>query len=245
MITRPRTMNRVWLGLIGAALVALGVVGVALGTGAAGSVRRAVAERTTMSLPDPPPADGRVGDGMPSAADLLPGAAVVLVGVSAVLAALAIVWIVRAIPRLPPAWRLQLQYDGREGITAVSSRVIERAAERDAQQLDGVLAAHIAITGTASAPEVLAHVEVDERQDLARVLRRSVERICGGMAATLQTDLRAVSLVLDPVRDAEPAQSVDVPGRSSARGTPEKKTGGATTVPHQGKPGPEASENRS
>ncbi|WP_153143151.1 hypothetical protein [Nesterenkonia halophila] len=223
----------------------LGVVGVALGTGAAGSVRRAVVDRTTVNLPDPPPADGRVGDGMPSAAEVLPGAAVVLVVVSAVLAALAIVWIVRAVPRLPPAWRLQLQYDGREGITAVSSRVIERAAERDAQQLDGVLAAHIAITGTASAPEVLAHVEVDERQDLAMVLRRSVERIGGGMAATLQTDLRAVSLVLDPACDAEPAQSVDVPQRSSARrGAPEKKTGGATAAQNQRKPGLQTSENR-
>lgn len=69
-----------------------------------------------------------------------------------------------------------------------------RAVAADLESTDGVFDAQVILRGTARRPELLIHVDADERADIDAIIAEVAERAAGNAAMTLGAPLSAVAL---------------------------------------------------
>ena len=184
MIAVSKAPNRFILFLIGIVLLAAGaaVVSAALGL-------------LTQWEQAPQP-----GDSLGSADALPAWLPAGVLAASVLLVLLGLWWIVTAVPRSERAGDLQLHRDGSDGVTRLSSSVLQRAIADSAEKLPGVVAATVRLEGTASAPGLLIKIEVDERSDIRSTVHQLHRQTCAEVEQSLQTELTGVRVIVDPVR---------------------------------------------
>jgi len=184
MIAVSKAPNRFILFLIGIVLLAAGaaVVSAALGL-------------LTQWEQAPQP-----GDSLGSADALPAWLPAGVLAASVLLVLLGLWWIVTAVPRSERAGDLQLHRDGSDGVTRLSSSVLQRAIADSAEKLPGVVAATVRLEGTASAPGLLIKIEVDERSDIRSTVQQLHRQTCAEVEQSLQTELTGVRVIVDPVR---------------------------------------------
>lgn len=184
MIAVSKAPNRFILFLIGIVLLAAGaaVVSAALGL-------------LTQWEQAPQP-----GDSLGSADALPAWLPAGVLAASVLLVLLGLWWIVTAVPRSERAGDLQLHRDGSDGVTRLSSSVLQRAIADSAEKLPGVVAATVRLEGTASAPGLLIKIEVDERSDIRSTVQQLHRQTCTEVEQSLQTELTGVRVIVDPVR---------------------------------------------
>lgn len=140
--------------------------------------------------------------GLGADADLAPVAAVLALPFSAaiaVLAALILViiglrWLGAQIPRKDFAKPLRMQRDTRTGVTTVNAEVIAEAVAEDLEATDEVVDAQAILRGTVRQPELLIHVDVDERADIDAVVAEITDRVSRNCAQALGSPLSAVAI---------------------------------------------------
>lgn len=140
--------------------------------------------------------------GLESGSDLAPVSAVLALPFSAVIAVLVALilvliglrWLGAQIPRKDFAKPLRVQRDARSGVTTVNAEVIAEAVTEDLEATDEVVDAQTILRGTARQPELLLHVDVDERADIDAVVAEITGRVSRNCAQALGAPLSAVAV---------------------------------------------------
>lgn len=198
MIAVSKAPNRALLFLLGLVLLVLGAAVVAT---AAGLLSQLFGQWDQAPAP---------GDSLGSADALpawLPGA---VLAASAVLVLLGLWWIVTAVPRTDRAGEFQLHTDGRDGVTRLNTTVLQRAIGESAERVPGVVSTTVRLEGTAKSPGLLMKVEIDERSDIRDSVEQIHRRTCAEVEESLQAQLSAVRLIVEPVRHSSRSQDAEV-----------------------------------
>ena len=130
----------------------------------------------------------------------LPYAAVIAVVVALILAVIGLRWLSAQVPRKDFAKPFRMQADARTGLTTVNAEVIAEAVAADLEATDGVSDAQVILRGTARRPELLIHVDADERADIDAVIADVAERAAGNASVALGAPLSAVALEIGIAR---------------------------------------------
>lgn len=130
----------------------------------------------------------------------LPYAAVIAVVVALILAVIGLRWLSAQVPRKDFAKPFRMQADARTGLTTVNAEVIAEAVAADLESTDGVSDAQVILRGTARSPELLIHVDADERADIDAVIADVAERAAGNASMALGAPLSAVALEIGIAR---------------------------------------------
>ena len=130
----------------------------------------------------------------------LPYAAVIAVFVALILAVIGLRWLSAQVPRKDFAKPFRMQADARTGLTTVNAEVIAEAVAADLEATDGVSDAQVILRGTARSPELLIHVDADERADIDAVIADVAERAAGNASIALGAPLSAVALEIGIAR---------------------------------------------
>ncbi|WP_423058486.1 alkaline shock response membrane anchor protein AmaP [Brevibacterium linens] len=130
----------------------------------------------------------------------LPYAAVIAVVVALILAVIGLRWLSAQVPRKDFAKPFRMQADARTGLTTVNAEVIAEAVAADLEATDGVSDAQVILRGTARSPELLIHVDADERADIDAVIADVAERAAGNASMALGAPLSAVALEIGIAR---------------------------------------------
>jgi hypothetical protein len=120
--------------------------------------------------------------------------ALIAVVVAIILAVIGLRWLSVQIPRKDFAKPFRMQADARKGLTTVTAEVIAEAVAEDLESTDGVSDAQVILRGTARKPELLIHVDADERADIDAVIAEVADRVAGNAAQALGAPLSAVAL---------------------------------------------------
>ena len=75
-----------------------------------------------------------------------------------------------------------------------------RAVAADLESTDRVSEAQVILRGTARSPELLIHVDADERADVDAIIAEVAERAAGNAATALGSPLSAVALEIGIAR---------------------------------------------
>ncbi|WP_152347094.1 alkaline shock response membrane anchor protein AmaP [Brevibacterium sp. CFH 10365] len=178
--------NRTGLIILGLIAVALGLTLLAIGFGLTASI-------------DPALEAG--ADLVPAASVLaLPYSALIAVLAALVLAVIGLRWLSAQVPRKDFAKPFRMQADARTGLTTVNAEVIAEAVAADLESADGVSAAQVILRGTARRPELLIHVDADERADIDAIIADAAQRAVGNASLALGAPLRAVALEIGIAR---------------------------------------------
>jgi len=124
----------------------------------------------------------------------LPYSALIAVVVALILAIIGLRWLSVQVPRKDFAKPFRMQADARTGLTTVNAEVIAEAVAADLESTDGVSDATVILRGTARSPELLIHVDADERADIDAIIAEVAERAAGNAAMALGAPLSAVAL---------------------------------------------------
>ena len=130
----------------------------------------------------------------------LPYAAVIAVVVALILAVIGLRWLSAQVPRKDFAKPFRMQADARTGLTTVNAEVIAEAVAADLEATDGVSDAQVILRGTARSPELLIHVDADERADIDALIADVAERAAGNASMALGAPLSAVALEIGIAR---------------------------------------------
>ncbi|MEY8567623.1 alkaline shock response membrane anchor protein AmaP [Brevibacterium linens] len=130
----------------------------------------------------------------------LPYAAVIAVVVALILAVIGLRWLSAQVPRKDFAKPFRMQADARTGLTTVNAEIIAEAVAADLEATDGVSDAQVILRGTARSPELLIHVDADERADIDAVIADVAERAAGNASMALGAPLSAVALEIGIAR---------------------------------------------
>ena len=149
-----------------------------------------------------------IAPGLEAGADLgpvasvlaLPYSALIAVVVALILAIIGLRWLSVQVPRKDFAKPFRMQADARTGLTTVNAEVIAEAVAADLEATDGVSDAQVILRGTARSPELLIHVDADERADIDAVLADVAERAAGNASMALGAPLSAVALEIGIAR---------------------------------------------
>ncbi|WP_169253474.1 alkaline shock response membrane anchor protein AmaP [Brevibacterium sp. 'Marine'] len=172
--------NRTGLIIIGLIALCLGLAVLAAGFGFTGSIDPALEAGADLG---------------PVASVLaLPYAALIAVVAALIFAIIGFRWLSVQIPRKDFAKPFRMQADARTGLTTVHAEVIAEAVAADLETTDGVSDAQVILRGTARRPELLIHVDADERADIDAVIAEVAERAAGNASVALGAPLSAVAL---------------------------------------------------
>ncbi|MBD8019761.1 Asp23/Gls24 family envelope stress response protein [Brevibacterium gallinarum] len=189
--------NRLWLAVIGIALVVAGALWILTGSGLG-----------TRWFSAWPAADSSAADlDVPVSATQLPALAAA-VGIG--LAAIGLWWLVRQFPQSRAAKPLRMQEDARTGMTFVPSQAVADAVALDVEQLNGVDNATAVLRGSLSAPQLALQIDADERADFDELfadVRRDIIRRC---AETIGAKLASCDVEINIVRSRRRARSVRI-----------------------------------
>ena len=130
----------------------------------------------------------------------LPYSALIAVVVALILAIIGLRWLSVQVPRKDFAKPFRMQADARTGLTTVNAEVIAEAVAADLESTDGVSDAQVILRGTARRPELLIHVDADERADIDAVIADVTERAAGNASMALGAPLSAVALEIGIAR---------------------------------------------
>ncbi len=136
----------------------------------------------------------------------LPFSGLVAVVIAVVLAVIGIWWLSLQIPRKDAAKPLRLQQDARTGITSVTANVIAEAVSDDLEATEGVEDAQVILRGSAKRPELIVHVDVDERADIDAVVEEIATRVAGNASEALGVPIAAMGLEIGVARTSNRKQ---------------------------------------
>ncbi|MFC9442766.1 MULTISPECIES: alkaline shock response membrane anchor protein AmaP [Brevibacterium] len=126
--------------------------------------------------------------------------ALVAVLIAVVLAIIGIWWLSLQIPRKDAAKPLRLQQDARTGLTTVTANVIAEAVSDDLETIEGVDSAQVIVRGTARRPELVIHIDVDDRADIDAIVAEVADRVARNASSALGEPLAAVGLEIGIAR---------------------------------------------
>lgn len=136
----------------------------------------------------------------------LPFSAVVALVVAVILVIIGIRWLAAQVPRKDSAKPLRMQEDVRTGVTTVTANVIAAAVVDDLELTPEVVDAQAILRGTARRPELLVHVDVDERADIDAVVTDIANRVARNCAQALGVRLGAVGIEIGIARSRQRRQ---------------------------------------
>lgn len=130
-----------------------------------------------------------------------PYSALIAVVVALILAIIGLRWLSAQVPRKDFAKPFRMQADARTGLTTVNAEVIAEAVAADLESTDGVSDAQVILRGTARSPELLVHVDADERADIDAIIAEVAQRAAGNASVALGAPLSAVALEIGIARN--------------------------------------------
>lgn len=136
----------------------------------------------------------------------LPFSAVIALVVALILAIIGIRWLAAQVPRKGSAKPLRMQEDARSGVTTVTANVIAAAVEDDLEDTPEVIDAQAILRGTARRPELVLHVDVDERADVDAVVVDIADRVTANASHALGVPLSAVGVEIGIARSRQRRQ---------------------------------------
>lgn len=141
-----------------------------------------------------------------------PGVAALLIVAAAglLLAVLAVLWLVACWDRQGSTPVLKLHADPTDGTTTVTSGVVASAVTRQVAALPGVVTARTQLKGAAKTPAITVLVTIDDRADVTELLQRIQDEVAGGIAATLETTVDRLGVVVDIDRRRQNLPSVTI-----------------------------------
>ncbi|WP_049822048.1 alkaline shock response membrane anchor protein AmaP [Arthrobacter sp. H41] len=186
-------LNRTWLAVIGLVTLVLGIAGILLASGTAGTL----AQSSGAGIQAPQPADPALPEGVRDV--FAPDIAAVILAVLAVLVGvLALLWLLAQIPRRNQARALRLHgNDGATGYTTCEPKVLTKAVEEETGALSGVTGATALLRGSAAEPELTIDVRVDDRADVQEILEKIHTRVASNLETALETPLRKVAVLFN------------------------------------------------
>lgn len=154
-------------------------------------------------------APGLTPDGslQPVAAILdLPFSAVIALLLAVFLVIVGVRWLSAQVPRKDSAQPLRMQDDARTGVTTVTANVISAAVVDDLELTPEVVDAQAILRGTARSPELVLHVDVDERADIDAVVADIADRVTRNCSQALGVPLSAVGVEIGIARSRQRKQ---------------------------------------
>ena len=198
-------MNRIWLTILGALVLAIGIALLLQATG------------TLHTLLNTAPSGNQVVTRDPHAFFAQPWVAAFMLIGGVIIGVLALLWIIAQIPRKNTADAYRLHDDGGQGFTVCDPSVLATAVEKQVNTLPGVVTSVALLRGTAKAPDLTLKVTVNDRTDVQSLIHRI-------QTSTLQNLSNAVEAPLQRSR-----LQIDISGRTQSTGTVVQSTG---TVVH-------------
>ncbi|WP_252199347.1 alkaline shock response membrane anchor protein AmaP [Brevibacterium sp. RIT 803] len=136
----------------------------------------------------------------------LPFSAVIALAAALILAIIGVRWLAAQVPRKDSAKPLRMQEDARSGVTTVTANVIAAAVEDDLEDTPEVVDAQAILRGTARRPELVLHVDVDERADVDAVVADIADRVTRNASHALGVPLSAVGVEIGIARSRQRRQ---------------------------------------
>ncbi|WBL19959.1 alkaline shock response membrane anchor protein AmaP [Citricoccus sp. NR2] len=189
MKTRAGVLNRVLLGMLGTLLLAIGVTWGLIAAGVFAGVDPVLA-------PEARPWAGA------TTVETLAWLPAVVVAVGMMLAAAGLAWVIAQIPRSRRAATLRFHADARTGTTVMDAAVLTDAVAATAETLDDVVAARAVLRGARRDAELAVQVTVQERGDVAAVVRRVHDEVLPQAVQALGVPLSAAGILVDVTRQS-------------------------------------------
>ena len=184
--------NRTGLIIVGLVCFVLGLAILAIGLGLAVGIVPALTSESDLG---------------PVAAVLAaPFSAVIALILAVILVIIGIRWLAAQVPRKDSAKPLRMQRDARTGVTTVTAGVIAEAVTEDLEATPEVVDARAILRGTAKQPELVLHVDVDERADIDTVVADIAERVSANASQALGVRLRSVGVEVGIARSRQRRQ---------------------------------------
>ncbi|GAA1929383.1 hypothetical protein GCM10009689_05370 [Brevibacterium antiquum] len=136
----------------------------------------------------------------------LPFSAGIALVAALILAMIGVRWLAVQVPRKDSAKPLRMQEDSRSGVTTVTANVVAAAVEDDLEATPEVVDAQAILRGTARRPELILHVDVDERADFDTVVADIAERVACNCSQALGVPLSAVGVEIGIARSRQRRQ---------------------------------------
>lgn len=136
----------------------------------------------------------------------LPFSAVIALVLAVVLIVIGLRWLALQVPRKDSAKPLRMQEDARTGVTTVNANVITAAVVDDLELTPEVVDSQAILRGTARSPELVLHVDVDERADIDAVVADISDRVTRNCSQALGVPLAAVGVEIGIARSRQRRQ---------------------------------------
>ena len=191
------SLNRTWLALIGLVLIAAAALWILTATG--------VLHQAGLAWqPEDKPFEGAESA---LQQEWLPAA---LIAVGVVLALLAVLWLIRQVPRAERADTLQFQKDARQGVTVADAKVITDAIAAHTEELTDVVNAKAVLRGHRSQAELVLDVVINERGDVQQVGREIADEVLPAAARVLGRPLQNVGLIYEVTRQSRSKRQIRI-----------------------------------
>lgn len=136
----------------------------------------------------------------------LPFSAVIALVLAVILVVIGLRWLAAQRPRKDAAKPLRMQEDARTGVTTVNANVVAAAVVDDLELTPEVVDAQAILRGTARSPELVLHVDVDERADIDAVVADISDRVTRNCSQALGVPLAAVGVEIGIARSRQRRQ---------------------------------------
>lgn len=136
----------------------------------------------------------------------LPFSAVIALVLAVILVIIGLRWLAAQMPRKDSAKPLRMQEDARTGVTTVNANVVAAAVVDDLELTPEVVDARAILRGTARSPELVLHVDVDERADIDAVVADICDRVTRNCSQALGVPLTAVGVEIGIARSRQRRQ---------------------------------------
>ena len=136
----------------------------------------------------------------------LPFSAVIALVLAVILAVIGVRWLAAQVPRKDSAKPLRMQEDARTGVTTVNANVVAAAVIDDLDLTPAFVDAQAILRGTARNPELILHVDVDERADIDAVVTDIADRVTRNCSQALGVPLSAVGVEIGIARSRQRRQ---------------------------------------
>lgn len=186
------SFNRTWLAIVGILALLLGTAGLLLASGLGNKVGQALGLPGALAAPT----QSVVTPGVQSVFES-PAIPAVIATAGMILAILALLWLVKQIPRKNQARPLRLHADGADGLTTCHPQVLTEAISHQVEAFPGVVRSGAVLRGTASSPELTVHATVSDRTDIREVVDYISEHTASDLETALETPLQRLAILLD------------------------------------------------
>jgi hypothetical protein len=184
-------INRWVIGLLGVLLVLGGALVTMINTELLGTLLaragsdRVQPDRTAAIVPPTAVSGGQ------------PWLLVIIAVVAVLVAALAVCWLLASLPRRNPATAFRVHQDPVAGTTIIEPAALNQAVAHQVEQVSGAIAATVSVRGAVQEPHLAVRVTVDERADIAEVVRAIGSDVAGGLALALDHTIERLAVLVD------------------------------------------------